>query len=615
MPLGQNDSNVDGNRGTISNDDKQQPQNKYVPPHLRNKAPPAAAPAPAALSSSSSGTSSLSSSSSSVGKWADDVAHEEPHKGRGFDDRDRRAGDGGRGGSWGRDSRDGDGGRGGSWGRDSRGGGAGGGGDYGRSSGAFGGSSSYGGRGGSGGRGGYGGGGGGFDRWSGWVDSRHDPNAKRETPTAGTKASDDRLEQELFGKQANAGINFEAYKDIPVEVSGRDCPPSLESFADIDLGDVLNHNIQLANYTTPTPVQKTSIPIVTKGRDLMACAQTGSGKTAAFLIPSISSILLDGQPPAPPVSNTASSYGRSKKCYPRALILAPTRELASQIYDEARKFAYRSPVRPVVVYGGADIAGQLRELERGCDVLVATPGRLVDLLERGRASLSQIKYLILDEADRMLDMGFEPQIRRIVEQEDMTRDRQTLMFSATFPKEIQRLAGDFLNDYIHLRVGRIGSTTENITQKIEYVEDHDKRSVLLDLLASIKGLTLIFVDTKRAADSLEDFLRERDYPATSIHGDRTQQEREMALRSFKTNKTPFLVATDVAARGLDIPNVVHVINYEMPTDIDNYVHRIVELEEQVTKVLPPPLSTKKTRTSLLNSLTFLKMPIKTSLIG
>lgn len=152
--------------------------------------------------------------------------------------------------------------------------------------------------------------------------------------------------------------------------------------------------------------------------------------------------------------------------------------------------------------------------------------------------------------------------------------RQTLMFSATFPKEIQRLAGDFLNDYIFLRVGRVGSTTENITQKVEYVDDNDKRSILLDLLASVQGLTLVFVETKRAADALEDFLCQRGFGATSIHGDRTQQEREAALRSFKNHRTPILVATDVAARGLDIPNVIHVINFDMPTDIDNYVHRI-----------------------------------------
>ena len=271
-------------------------------------------------------------------------------------------------------------------------------------------------------------------------------------------------------------------------------------------------------------------------------------------------------------------YSRTRKAYPTALILAPTRELVSQIHDEARKFAYRSWVRPAVVYGGADINQQLRLIERGCDLLSATPGRLVDLIERGRISLSNIRYLVLDEADRMLDMGFEPQIRRIVQGEDMpgVQDRQTLMFSATFPRDIQMLARDFLNDYIFLSVGRVGSTSENITQKIEYVEDHDKRSVLLDLLASEPpgGLTLVFVETKRMADMLSDFLMANHLPATSIHGDRSQREREMALQTFRTGRTPILVATAVAARGLDIPNVTHVINYDLPSDIDDYVHRI-----------------------------------------
>jgi ATP-dependent RNA helicase DDX3X len=230
------------------------------------------------------------------------------------------------------------------------------------------------------------------------------------------------------------------------------------------------------------------------------------------------------------------------------------------------------------VYGGADINQQLRQIERGCDLLSATPGRLVDLIERGRISLANIKYLVLDEADRMLDMGFEPQIRRIVQLEDMpgVAERQTLMFSATFPRDIQVLARDFLKEYVFLSVGRVGSTSENITQKIEYVEDHDKRSVLLDIIASEApgGLTLVFVETKRMADMLSDFLLNNRIPATSIHGDRTQREREMALQTFRTGRTPILVATAVAARGLDIPNVTHVVNYDLPSDIDDYVHRI-----------------------------------------
>lgn len=430
------------------------------------------------------------------------------------------------------------------------------------------------------GRGGHGGAsgghGGGQARGSGdgqWVDGKHVPGP-----------ANARVERELFGvpndpTKQQTGINFANYDDIPIEASGSDVPEPVNTFTNPPLDDHLLSNIKLASYTTPTPVQKYSIPIVMGGRDLMACAQTGSGKTGGFLFPILAQAFKNGPSAVP---NTAAggqfSYGRQRKAYPTSLILAPTRELVSQIFDEARKFAYRSWVRPCVVYGGADIGSQLRQIERGCDLLVATPGRLVDLIERGRISLCNIKYLVLDEADRMLDMGFEPQIRRIVEGEDMppVADRQTLMFSATFPRDIQMLARDFLKDYIFLSVGRVGSTSENITQKVEYVEDQDKRSVLLDILHThgAAGLTLIFVETKRMADSLSDFLINQSFPATAIHGDRTQRERERALEFFRSGRCPILVATAVAARGLDIPNVTHVINYDLPTDVDDYVHRI-----------------------------------------
>ncbi|OBT58123.1 hypothetical protein VE04_01654 [Pseudogymnoascus sp. 24MN13] len=363
-----------------------------------------------------------------------------------------------------------------------------------------------------------------------------------------------RVERELFGiaddpTKQQTGINFEKYDDIPVEASGHDVPEPVLKFTNPPLDDHLLRNIDLAHYKVPTPVQKYSIPIVMGGRDLMACAQTGSGKTGGFLFPILSQAFINGPSPAP--AGAGGNFGRQRKAYPTSLILAPTRELVSQIYEESRKFAYRSWVRPCVVYGGADIGSQLRQIERGCDLLVATPGRLVDLIERGRISLCNIKYLVLDEADRMLDMGFEPQIRRIVEGEDMpgVQGRQTLMFSATFPRDIQMLARDFLKDYVFLSVGRVGSTSENITQKVEYVEDMDKRSVLLDILHTHgAGLTLIFVETKRMADSLSDFLINQNFPATSIHGDRPQRERERALEMFRNGRCPILVATAVAAR-------------------------------------------------------------------
>ncbi|KAK8968145.1 DEAD-box ATP-dependent RNA helicase 37 [Platanthera guangdongensis] len=387
--------------------------------------------------------------------------------------------------------------------------------------------------------------------------------------------NEDETADDAFSEQQNTGINFDAYEDIPVETSGDNVPPPANTFAEIDLGAALNENIRRCKYVKPTPVQRHAIPISLAGRDLMACAQTGSGKTAAFCFPIISGIM---------TSLPLQKPRGARTVFPLALILSPTRELSVQINEEAKKFAYQTGVKVVVAYGGAPINQQLRELERGVDILVATPGRLVDLLERARVSLSMIRYLALDEADRMLDMGFEPQIRKIVEQMDMPPPgmRQTMLFSATFPKEIQRLAADFLAKYIFLAVGRVGSSTDLIVQRVEFVQESDKRSHLMDLLHAqrangVQGkqsLTLVFVETKKGADSLEHWLCMNGFPATSIHGDRTQQEREYALRAFKNGQAPILVATDVAARGLDIPHVAHVVNFDLPNDIDDYVHRI-----------------------------------------
>ncbi|XP_020316813.1 ATP-dependent RNA helicase DDX3Y-like isoform X1 [Oncorhynchus kisutch] len=452
-------------------------------------------------------------------------------------------------------------------------------------------SSFYSDRGSTGGRGGYQrggyGGGGGNNRWQ--EDSRDDEDWSKPSP------ANERLEAELFSS-GNTGINFEKYDDIPVEATGSNCPPHIDSFHDVDMGEIIMSNIALTHYTRPTPVQKYAIPVIKSKRDLMACAQTGSGKTAAFLVPVLSQIYTQGPGDAAAAAKNgqdSGKYGRRKQ-YPLSLVLAPTRELALQIYEESRKFAYRSRVRPCVVYGGADIGQQIRDLERGCHLLVATPGRLVDMMERGKIGLDYCNYLVLDEADRMLDMGFEPQIRRIVEQDTMPPKgiRQTMMFSATFPKEIQMLARDFLEDYIFLAVGRVGSTSENITQKVVWVEDGDKRSFLLDLLNATvipsdapdvqeaavtpgkESLTLVFVETKKGADALEDFLYREGYACTSIHGDRSQRDREEALNQFRSGRCPILVATAVAARGLDISNVKHVINFDLPSDIEEYVHRI-----------------------------------------
>lgn len=409
-----------------------------------------------------------------------------------------------------------------------------------------------------------------------WNNDRDGGRTNSEIDWTIPTSRDERLEVELFGN-GNTGINFSKYEDIPVEATGDNIPPHITSFDEVKLTEIIKNSITLAGYDKPTPVQKYAIPIIIGRRDVMACAQTGSGKTAAFLVPILNQIYESG--PRPPPANISGK----RKHFPLGLVLAPTRELATQIYDEARKFAYRSRMRPAVVYGGSNIVDQMRELDRGCHLLVATPGRLVDMLGRGKIGLHNCRYLVLDEADRMLDMGFEPQIRRIVQEDTMppTGERQTLMFSATFPKEIQMLARDFLSNYIFLAVGRVGSTSENITQKIVWVEEHDKRSYLLDLLQasnfsdpSAESLTLVFVETKKGADMLEEYLHQMGYPVTSIHGDRTQREREEALRRFRAGKAPILVATAVAARGLDIPHVKHVINFDLPGDVEEYVHRI-----------------------------------------
>ncbi|CAN6216407.1 unnamed protein product [Urochloa humidicola] len=366
--------------------------------------------------------------------------------------------------------------------------------------------------------------------------------------------------------------------DIPVEVNGEGAPPPADGFEAAGLAESVLRNVARCGYESPTPVQRYAMPIAMAGRDLMACAQTGSGKTAAFCLPVVSGLVA-----------AAGAYGRrdkgsfERRAKPRALVLAPTRELAAQINEEAKKFSFQTGIRVVVAYGGTPMHDQLRDLERGVDILVATPGRLVDMVERSRVSLEAIKYLVMDEADRMLDMGFEPQIRKIVDMMNMPKKsvRQTLLFSATFPPEIQRLASDFLHNYIFITVGRVGSSTDLIEQRIEFVNDGEKRGFLLELLhkqsvgaTSKQPLTLIFVETKREADALRYWLYSKGFPATAIHGDRTQQERESALKSFKSGATPIMVATDVASRGLDVPNVAHVINYDLPKSVEDYVHRI-----------------------------------------
>ena len=380
------------------------------------------------------------------------------------------------------------------------------------------------------------------------------------------------FEEKDFLESVRTGVNFDKYDDIPVSVTGSNVAAPFTSFSELLLPPTLMKCIELSGYVKPTPIQKYSLPISLSARDLMACAQTGSGKTAAFLIPIVAMLLVNGVKEAPIDPNNP----RYRKYAPNALILAPTRELSTQIFESARRLTWGTKLRPVVIFGGCDIKLQFGELNRGCDILIGTPGRLIDLLSRGRMTMENVFYLVFDEADNMCDMGFEPQIRQIIELYGMPDStlRQTVMFSATFPKEIQKLASDFLLDHVFLNIGRVGSTTENISQHIMWVEEQEKFPQLVNFLKCCNGLVLLFVETRKSADILEQSLRRQGFALNAIHGERTQLERESAISNFRHGRIKILVATDVASRGLDIPNVMNVINYDLPTNIESYVHRI-----------------------------------------
>ncbi|XP_075595886.1 putative ATP-dependent RNA helicase DDX4 [Balearica regulorum gibbericeps] len=374
-------------------------------------------------------------------------------------------------------------------------------------------------------------------------------------------------EQAIFARY-QTGINFDKYDENVVEVSGLDPPAPLLAFEEANLSQTLNMNIAKAGYSKLTPVQKYSIPIILAGRDLMACAQTGSGKTAAFLLPIVAHMMRDGV--------TASSFKEQQE--PECIIVAPTRELINQIFLEARKFVYGTCIRPVVIYGGTQTGHSIRQVMQGCNILCATPGRLLDIIGREKIGLHNVKYLVLDEADRMLDMGFGLDMKKLISYPSMPpKDkRQTLMFSATFPEEVQRLAGEFLKThYLFVVVGHVGGACSDVQQNILQVPQYSKRDKLIEILQSIgHERTMVFVDKKKKADYIAAFLCQEKISATSIHGDREQREREVALQDFRSGKCPVLVATSVAARGLDIENVQHVINFDLPSTIEEYVHRI-----------------------------------------
>jgi len=374
-------------------------------------------------------------------------------------------------------------------------------------------------------------------------------------------------EDKLFDSGITQGINFAKYDKISVQVTGENKVAPVKTFAEVNLRKLLMDNVTKAGYTVPTPIQKYGLPTILAKRDLMACAQTGSGKTAAFLLPILHRLLEDG-------CETNAGDCPQK---PQAVIVAPTRELAIQIKDEARKFSAGSVLKCVVAYGGTSTMFQLSTLFKGCNVLIATPGRLMDFVDKGKVSFEDVKYLVLDEADRMLDMGFMPDITRICESAQMPAkgERQTLMFSATFADEVQTLAKDMLHDYLFAVVGMVGGACDDVTQSVLEVDKFAKRDKLKEILQEVgTDRTMVFVETKKNADFLATFLCCEGLPATSIHGDRLQREREEALGDFKSGKRPIIVCTGVASRGLDIKDVKHVINYDLPKEIDEYVHRI-----------------------------------------
>ncbi|KAG8345663.1 putative ATP-dependent RNA helicase [Trypanosoma vivax] len=391
------------------------------------------------------------------------------------------------------------------------------------------------------------------------------PNRVQRAPNLRKNCHDEKEIEQLFERHhQQKGISLENYASIPVEITPNDIE-AVQSFEELYVEPALSANIAKCGYKDPTPVQRYGIPVCLEGHDLMACAQTGSGKTAAFLVPVVHYILKHGVSPA---------VGRVS--HPIAVIMAPTRELAQQIHDEVRKLTFRTDIFFDVAYGGIPYPSRFEN-----DILVACPGRLKDIFDRGVLSFSRVKFLILDEADRMLEMGFEEQIEYLVASRytDMptTKERQTLMFSATFPQRILNLAKRYLRSHYYLlTVGRVGSTTKNITQRLMRVQEDEKMNKLFDLILNQKqtDLVLIFVETKRAAEDLHHALKSSGIPSSTIHGDRKQMDRERALRDFKDGVTPILVATDVASRGLDIPNVAHVIQYDLPKEMDDYTHRI-----------------------------------------
>ncbi|XP_013628765.1 PREDICTED: DEAD-box ATP-dependent RNA helicase 14 isoform X2 [Brassica oleracea var. oleracea] len=356
-------------------------------------------------------------------------------------------------------------------------------------------------------------------------------------------------------------ISPEAYcRRHEITVSGGQVPPPLMSFETTGFPPELLREVLNAGFSAPTPIQAQSWPIAMQGRDIVAIAKTGSGKTLGYLLPGFMHL---------------QRVRNDSRMGPTILVLSPTRELATQIQDEAVKFGRSSRISCTCLYGGAPKGPQLRDLERGADIVVATPGRLNDILEMRRISLRQVSYLVLDEADRMLDMGFEPQIRKIVK--EIPTKRQTLMYTATWPKGVRKIAADLLVNPAQVNIGNVDELVANksITQHIEVVAPMEKQRRLEQILRSQEpgSKVIIFCSTKRMCDQLTRNLT-RQFGAAAIHGDKSQPERDNVLNQFRSGRTPVLVATDVAARGLDVKDIRAVINYDFPNGVEDYVHRI-----------------------------------------
>ena len=371
--------------------------------------------------------------------------------------------------------------------------------------------------------------------------------------------TDDQI-QELF-KTSTSTADVSAYDNSVVKISGSEVNP-ITQFPGSGIDNEILVSVAEMGFKVPTPVQKFAIPAILGGLDLIVTSQTGSGKTAAFMLPVITNLLNKKQ-----VRHDDS---------PAVVCLVPVRELAQQELDQTEQFCSHSDLKVICIYGGADMRDQISQLRHGVDILIATPGRLIDFLKHGYISMRNVHYLILDECDKMLDMGFEPQIWQIIKEMDMPPNdqRQNLLFSATFPRSVQQLAHQFMRpNPCRIEVG-LQDAPSLIKQRFVYVPSQNKLQALLEIIKEIPGQTVVFAERKIFVDEIENYLYDQNLPVVAIHGGRDMVDRTDALDLFTSGRATIMVATDVAARGLDIPNVAHVINLDLPTDLDSYTHRI-----------------------------------------